>query len=819
MQSTPAGALSGRRVLEIADETGAYCGKLLADMGADVIKIEAPGGDPARLLPPFHGGRPDPERSLSFLYLNTNKRSLVLDLGVPDGQSAFLRLVATADIVVETLRPGRLDELGLGYQRLRALRPGLVLTSITGFGQTGPHSGYRSCDLVAGAMGGALYVTGDPEDPPVRMAGAQNDWMASTCAAASSLIALQHADRTGQGQHVDISAQETTLAVAHISGVGKWLEDGIVPKRFGTSLSASVPSGAYPCRDGLVYLMVNRPAHWKALAEWIHEETGNEEVLDPLFEGPSSKRQEYRDLLDIFISDMTRLHDVDTIYHEGQRRRIAFTPLNSPAQVVADDHLVARAYFATKTHPRAGSLRYPGAPYQLSRTPWQLRTTAPGIGEHDDEILREFGRAQAPERAAPASPETRTPTARGALADLRVLEFTAGMAGPWIGRFMAWCGAEVIRVESVKVPGVVRLYIPPWKPELGVQPRLSPWLTDWDAGKLFVSLDLKHPDGVALAKRLAGRSDVVIENQRSGAIEKLGLGWEALSEIKPDLIFLASSGFGESGPHPSYVTWGPNIEAMSGMAALSGFPERTCAMTQYAYPDSLSALHGLFAILCALDHRARTGEGQKISLCQLETTVGMIGPEIMQQLAGDGAPEKLGNGSLSRAPHGCYPCLGDDRWCVIAAADEGEWSRLCDVMEHPDWRGDPRFDSLSARLANRAALDDAIAEWTRERTHYEVMERLQAAGVTAGAVQDTEDQYQLDRHLAERGYFEHVPHLAKGEVVAPGIPLGLTGTPGRTTRAGADIGEDNAHVFRDLLGLDEDEFDAHVASGAIETSS
>jgi crotonobetainyl-CoA:carnitine CoA-transferase CaiB-like acyl-CoA transferase len=394
-------ALEGRRVLEIADESGVYCGKLMADMGADVVKIERPGGDPTRLIPPFlaepteqpddHTGspahdEPENERSLFFLGMNTSKRAITLDIRSAEGSDLFRRLAATAHIVIETLPPGTLDALGLGYEQLRKENPELVLTSITGFGQSGPHRDFRSTDLIAGAMGGAMAVTGEEADPPVTMAGEQNHLMASTCAAASSLIALFHAGRTGAGQHVDIAIQETTLAVTHISGVGKWLDDGIVPKRFGSALFASVPSGTYRCRDGLIYLMVNRPAHWKSLAEWIHEETGNEEVLLEMFEGPSSRRQEYRDLLDIFIADLTALHTVDEIFHEGQRRHIAFTPVNSTEEVAVDPQLVSRAYFAQLDRKGTGVLTHPGAPFRHTATPWQLSRPAPRVGEHNHEV-------------------------------------------------------------------------------------------------------------------------------------------------------------------------------------------------------------------------------------------------------------------------------------------------------------------------------------------------------------------------------------------------------------------------------------------------
>lgn len=403
-----------------------------------------------------------------------------------------------------------------------------------------------------------------------------------------------------------------------------------------------------------------------------------------------------------------------------------------------------------------------------------------------------------------------------ALSGLKVVEFTQGMAGPWIGRMLAWCGAEVVRIETREAPGVVRLYIPPWDRENGVQPTMSPWLTDWDAGKLFISLNLKRPGGVALAKRLVSWSDVVVENHRHGAMDKLGLSWDAIKKANPSVIAIHSSGFGDGGLHPDYVTWGPNVEAMSGMAAASGFPEREGAMTQYAYPDSLSALHGLFAVLCALDHRERTGESQRITLAQFETTAAMLGPLMMQQLADGETSDKLGNRSLHRVPQGCYPCAGEDRWCVVSVGSRDEWESLCTVIERPDWSRDTSLASTAGRLERSEEIDEGISAWMRSRTPHEAAEIFQSAGLAAGAVQNTEDQYTLDPHLAARGYFESIPHLSRGEVVAPGMPLGLTGTPGQTQRAGADIGEDNAYVFRKLLGLSEEEYAEHVAAGAIE---
>jgi crotonobetainyl-CoA:carnitine CoA-transferase CaiB-like acyl-CoA transferase len=817
MTTEAAGALAGFRVLEIADESGAYCGKLLADLGADVIKVEPPDGDRTRAFPPFIDDLPGENRSFFFQYMNTSKRSLVLDLDDPVACDRLRELSAGVDLVIETLPPGAMAARGLAWSRLREANPGLVMTSITGFGQTGPRREFRSSDLVSAALGGVMAVTGEPDDPPVTLAGEQCHITTSTCAAASSLIALHHSRRTGSGQHVDISALEATTSVTHICGVGKWLDDGIVPLRGGTGLFASVPSGAYPCSDGLVYLMVNRPLHWQALAEWIHEATGNREVLDPMFRGPSSSRLPYRELLDLFISELTGRFSVDEIYREGQRRHIAMTPVNAAAAVTADRHLRARSYFVEVANGDGTRLRYPGAPYRHVRTPWRIARTAPRIGEHDDEVFAGARATAPPVRGVADAAAVESAGARsGALSDLRVVEFTAGMAGPWIGRYMAWCGADVIKVESQQRPSVVRLYVPPGAPELGTQPELSPWFTDWDAGKRFVALDLERPEAVDLAKRLVAHADIVVENFSAGVMDKLGLGYEALRAVKPDLIYFSTSGYGDSGPDRSFVTWGPNIEALSGLSTLSGFPERDCTITQYAYPDGLSALHGLVAVTAAVLHRARSGEGQAINLSQFETTVAAIGPAMMAALASGREPCKLANGSLRCAPHGCYRCAGDDRWCVIAVADDSEWAALCNALDSPEWLADERFSTMAARLDHAAALHAAIEASTREHSPEAVMERLQAAGVAAAVVQTVEDQYSADPQLAARGFFEEVEHRKKGAVVATGIPLGLTGTPGRTGLAGSAIGEDNEAVFRELVGLDPAEYQRFVDAGAIE---
>jgi crotonobetainyl-CoA:carnitine CoA-transferase CaiB-like acyl-CoA transferase len=239
-------------------------------------------------------------------------------------------------------------------------------------------------------------------------------------------------------------------------------------------------------------------------------------------------------------------------------------------------------------------------------------------------------------------------------------------------------------------------------------------------------------------------------------------------------------------------------------------------MTQFAYPDPLSALHGLCAIMAALEHRRDSGAGQHIDLSQLESTVAAIGHLALACLAEGREPPRRGNASPDHAPQGCYPCLGDDRWCVIAVAGESEWARFCDLLGRPEWLVDERYATADARRANAAELDRAIGAWTASQDRYALARRLATAGIAAGVVQDVEDQVERDAHLRARRFFERIVHLRKGSVLAPGIPLGLTATPGRTRDTGRARGHDNSDVFCGLLGLSGQEFLQAVAAGAIE---
>ncbi len=810
-------ALQGMRVLELGDERGEYAGKLLADLGAEVCKVEPPEGERSRRI--SSTGSPKSAGQHWFRYANTSKRSLILDLATDAGKREFHGLAEGVDLILETRGPGYLEGLGLGFPELRASNPALVLARISGFGQGGPRAGWRSSDLVASALSGAAYTTGWPEEPPMSLAGFPAYIMGGTAAAAGALVAVRAARQSGRGECVDISLQEVMASVSHVVGVGRYLEDGVISCREGSGLTASVPSGVWETMDGAIYLTVNRPAHWAALARWVAETTGNEAILEPVFEGPSSNRQEYRDVIDAWLADHFSHRTVEESYRVGQQRHIAISPLQNAEQLLADPHLQDREFFV---RPTPTSSLYPGPPYRHAATPWRIANLAPALGEGGAALQKHWaapastaGLADSPSgtRQAGRSGEDSLPA--GALAGLRVLEFTAGMAGPWAGRLMAYHGAEVVKIESRSAADVTRLYVSPKNPEAGISEVRSPWFTDWNAGKSFVGLDLKTPEGRSIALQLAARADVVIENFVPGAMQRLDLDFATLARRNPGLVYLATSGFGQSGPSSSYVSWGPNIEAVSGLAALSGLSDHDATITQYAYSDPVAALHGLVAVMAALAHRDRTGEGQFIDLAQVETCAATIGDLLLAALEGE-PPSPQGNRRAVGAPYGMYPCEGEDRWVAITIETDSQWEAFCRLIQRREWLMDERFRDITSRRTHAELLDRLVADWTQSMTAEAVMEQLQNAGIPAGVAQHVEDLVRRDPQLAARDFFEEIAHCDGGRVRAsrPGFRLQETG--GRTTDTGRAIGADNERVLAQWLGFSADDIDHHRRAGILE---
>ncbi len=809
-------ALDGVRVVELADAEGEYCGKLLADFGAEVIKVEPPGGSPSRGEPPFVDDRPGPDRSLPFLYFNANKKSVTADLDTEAGRERVRDLARTADVVLESGAPGALAAMGLGYEDLRAANPRLLYASVTAFGQTGPYSGYRWSRLVAFAMGGLMYVSGKPSAPPVNAPGAQAFLVASAHAALAILMALWHVRRGGAGQHVDVSMMDCLAAMENM--VSRSASTGVHPRRDGTQHRFAAPGTIYRCRDGYVHIFVtnSQPGAWDRFVDWLGlpEALTGDEFNDPVY------RRAHVAEVDRVVSAILAGLPREKVYEELQDRHIPCAPVNTPLEFVRDRHIESRGFVVDTVHPRLGPMEFPGRAYKTGS--WRFRHHAPAVGEHDEVVLNGFKAARdtaqtrtvAPKPVPDRGPDTNTGAGNGTAPDglpltgIRVADFTHMVAGPYGTMQLAYFGAEVIKIESRARPDTWRIR------EGNKDVEASLPFADHNRNKLSVTANLKNAEGRELARRIIAESDVVVENFSVGVMDRLGLGYEELQALKPDIIMIRLQGLGTTGPRKNYVTWGPSLMPFSGMTWLWNHPDGGAPVgSQTSYPDYIVSIHMAFALMAALHHRANTGEGQFIDIAQGEVTASLIGPALLDGLVNGRAAEPVGNRGHAGAPHGCYPCAGEDQWCVISVGDDAEWQRLCAVMGNGGTVRDERFATPAGRRANAEDLDALVSKWTRRRSPREVMESLQAHGVTAGMVSDGTTLVN-DPHLRGRGSVVAHEHPRQGRLTLPGIVMKLSETPGEIRRHAPLLGQDTHTVLSGLLGLTDEEIHSLEAAGA-----
>jgi len=780
------GALTGLRVLDLTGRMGGYCGLLLANLGAQVILIEPPGGDPMRRQGPFKDDHFDNEQSLSFAAYHTNKNGIVLDLEIGEHRATLRQLVSHADALIEDKPAGFLEQMGLGYGALQSLNPTLVMTSITGFGQTGPYRDFKAPNIVAFAMGGLMNLCGHSGRAPLMGPCDVAYHLGSVHAAFGTLVALSNRRVSGRGDHIDVSLQDVLVADPFLRIITRYSVTGEVPERTGHSQSTTVAE-TYQCKDGYARIFVNQADHWKRFVDWLGRPP---ELLDPKYEN-AQNRFPLRQTIDRLVEARTLNYETKKFFDEFQSLRLAAAPINSPGAFLADEQTQERNFVTTVEHPRLGRHDFPGDPYKFSETPWRVERGAPLLGQHQEEVAREFSRPsrwleESRTHSEPAAPPHRP------FEGIRVISFPTGIVGPALAGLLAEHGAEVIAIEAGRV---VR------SPQRGQKFQIASDLES-SRDRKRIAVDMKHPEGLALAKRLIAKADVVVENFSARVMASWGLDYPRMKEIRPDIIMASLQAFGQSGPRRDYVSFGPILMSYSGMAYLWRDPavERPGAGCQTAFPDYIAPSYGALAILAALHFRARTGAGQYIDISQAETAASMIGPAHLEYLITGREPQPQGNFSATAAPHGCYRCKGDDRWCVISIQSQEEWIRFCEIAGHREWLTDHRFAEPASRVVYHQELDYWIETWTAKHTPHQVMMMLQREGIAAAVVQTAEDLFR-DPHLRERGFAREVFHPQIGWVTRAGPSVRLT-EHGYTPRGFAHVaGEDNEAVLGELLGM------------------
>ena len=788
MKSTqPAGMLHGLRVLEVTEPLGALVGRFLADLGADVIKIEPPQGDAGRRSMPFLGEGAE-RLSLNFVRANVNKRSVVLDLGQRRDQERFRQLAGGADVVISTEGTDAWAARGIDLNGLATAYPSLVWLSLTAFGLDGPHSGYLGNNIVAEAMGGLTYIQGDDAKPPCVSPCEQGVYLASLHAAFGALMALWERRASGQGQLVETSVQEVLANLYFlIVNYGLWSD---IPYRIGAR-NFMPPNGYYRCRDGHVFIATLMSGLWEKLVDAVGDpRLAGENLRDPDY------RNEHPEQVDPVLEEFAQSFDRWALTEFLQTRGVPAAPWSTAADVADNEHLRAREFFVDFEQPPFGRLRNAGPMFLAPSAPLQIRRPAPRIGEHQDEVLAELDRMpKRPSTSGGGQP-------RGLpLSGVRVLDLSRAWAGPYGTRYLADFGADVIKVETGKYPD-------------GRQPG-DPGYGEVNRNKRTVTLNFQTPEGQDLLRRLVAVSDVVVENFSPRVMAKYDLDYGHLQQVRSDLIMVSLPGYGRQGPHGSYVSFGGPLMAYTGMSYLWGHADSPPnARVKVAQPDYIVAATQTLAVMAALHHREATGKGQHIEIAQVEATVAAMEGVYLDYFANGRVAEPMGNRDPNAVPQGCYPCIGHEAWCVISCETDAQWRALATMIGGESLANDAGLATRELRWQRHDELDDMIGKWTHDWTPYQLMRDLQAAGVPSGAMQTAEDLW-LDVHLRARDYPVMMTHHDLGRLEHPGMSIRLHATPGRIQRPVGPSGEANDEVFGGLLGLPGPELERLSEAGVI----
>ena len=784
--------LDGVRVVDHTDGGGTEsAARFLADLGADTVRVEPADGARSRRTGPQHAGV-----GLYDLAHNANKRSVALDLHSTEGRADFLRLLASADILVTSFRPGELPP-GLDAEDLAERFPALVVVSLTEYGRTGPHRDRAASEATRLALGGVLCRSGLPGREPLLPPGDLASESAAAQAAWVALVAYLHRLETGVGDLVDVSVQE---AVIHAIDAGF----GIGGSATGGAPARSGPRGRpdarhqYPvfrCADGWVRICVLSPRQWQGMFRWLGEPA---EFADP----------KYASLLERFRAAKLIHPAIGTLFAGltraeamagGDAHGVPTAGLASPAEALDNEQLRARGAFAEVALPDGAVVTVPNGLVEIDGARAGIRRPAPAVGEHTAEVLADLP-LPGPRADVPDLPPGRP------FDGLRVLDLGVIVVGAETGRLFADLGADVIKVENRAFPDGSR------------QSMDGSVLTGGFAyghrGKRGLGLDLRSAEGRALFLDLVRHSDVVLSNFKPGTMESLGLGYADLAAVNPGIVVAESSAFGPTGPWSRKMGYGPLVRAAVGLSGLWRYADDPEGFSDAStiYPDHVAGRIGAAAVLAALIRRRRTGRGASVAIAQAEVITGQLGTRF--------AEESLRPGTLtagtgrSEVLDGVYPCAGDDEWCVVSVRDDEDWTRLAGVLGLDD----ARFATAEGRLRDRAALDEAVGAWTAARGPREAVTALQEVGLPAAEMLRIPDLLD-DPHLTARGFLGSLSHpLLHQDLPAERGPALFRHVADPEPTPAPLPGQHSRAVLHEVLGLDEVTIDRLVDSGVVEVT-
>ena len=786
--------LEGVKVVDIAGEPLAMTGRMLADMGAEVVKLEPPGGDPLRFAPPV-----DPGSGISLRFLAWNAGKTSVEYSAAD--SRVDTLLQGADVVITT--PGFADALELSSKRA----PQAVWLKATPFGLHGPRANWRASDLGIMAASGNMNATGFPDRAPIRC----SEPAGYAHASAEAVFAILSALATGRPQVIDLSIQETMM-IANMGAAGQLPKLGNKGRRQGASLGKT--REIWPCKDGFIsFGLRGGPARLPNFKILLHQ-MNLEGLATPAWTGrdwtsfnPQVLDDEELRTIETPLAAYFSGHTMTELYQLAVETNLMLAPANSAAEILASEQLHTRSMFAA-----VGGIDGFPARFFLAREPGDesAAVTGPRCAPQLDQgpCPRWPDKSIRVEDSAPGSSKTDHDGNGGAWRGLKLVEFGAGAAGPIASRYFVEHGATVVKVESRSHPDFLRVmsFGSPHGLEGGsLFDALNP-------GKHSITINLKNPRGKEIARQLIHWADAVVENFAPSRMQKYGLDYQTMAATKPDLLMLSTCLNGQTGPHKDYPGFGGQGAALSGFNFLTGWPDREPIGPFGTITDSLAPRFSASALAAALLRRRRTGRGMHLDISQVETGVYSLSPWLLEQAATGHSHSRMGNRSTRAAPHGAFPCHGEDRWIAIACWTDHEWQQLAtiigvDAQLHPD---------LDSRLLAQEEIESLVSAWTRQRGADKIAGQLQYAGLEAVPVVNFEDLLERDQQLAQRDHFVRLDRPVTGESVYERNGFRLSRASSTFSKPAPLLGEHTDEVLVKLLGYDPAQLDELKQCGAIE---
>jgi crotonobetainyl-CoA:carnitine CoA-transferase CaiB-like acyl-CoA transferase len=759
--------LDGLQVLDLGNDPGARATRILGDLGAHVVRVVPPAGDPltANVARAWNAGKA--------------LRVLAADDAELDA------LLAAADIVIDTRGLPGVHELDPG----RA--PHAAWVRITPFGSVGPRAQWHATDLGVMASSGNMYCTGDPDRAPVRSTEPTAYAHTGPEAAFAALSALW----AGAAGIVDVSMQEVVL-VANMATPARFPQTGFRGSRRGANIGRT--REIWPTRDGFVSFGLRGGKARVPSLELLSKLTGDDGLLARDWNAFNQNTATDEDLrtIEAPIAAYFAAHTMQELYDIACETNLMLAPANSPREIYASAQLAARGFFGRVE----GVERFPRAFVSVRSADGlaaPVEPAAPASGS--------FG---------PAAPRRPGPTPARAWAGLRILEFGSGAAGPIATRYFAEHGATVLRVESKSRPDFLRVYaLGPDNPH-GLEG--APMYDGLNVGKRNVTLNLKQPDAVGLVRRLVLEwADAVAENFAPRAMRGFGLDYDALASSKPDLVMVSACLNGQTGPHRDYPGFGGQGSALAGYNALTGWPDREPVGPSGTITDSLAPRYVAAALAAGLHYRRRTGRGVYLDVSQVECAIYSLAPWLLDFELDGTIRLRDGNRKAGAVPHGAFPCADEhgtaDRWVAVACHTDADWEALAQVIGIDD----PSLSTLTARTARQDEIEELVGAWTASRTRDDVARALQDTGIEAVPVADYGDLHD-DPQLAARGHFEPHEHPFLGAGLYERNGFRIAGIASGYDRAGPTLGQDTDWVLGDVLGLERDEIARLREAGAVE---